>query len=453
MVAHPLRATERRVLSENPPGAARYRVGSLLGQGDSGAVYRAIDTLTGETVALKRLAPKMRADAEIASRFAALTAAAARIDSRHVVHVRGIEREQDGAPLLVLELVEGTDLARLIQTSAPLPATRVIHFATQILEALRAAHAAGILHCRLRPSDCLVTEEGSDPDVIKLINFGGGQVSSELDAVTDSPAVQLALAYVAPEQIKNPRAATPQSDLYSLGAILYEMLTRRRPFEADERNALILKICTEPPTPLHDLRPDLSAELCAAIEHALVKSPTGRARTAIELSDALLAVPEARSSAVSIATRAEHGVDPMAATIMREAFFPVAAPAAPFAPRNAAFIPPNAPSSEPRHHLVPHPDPWATVVSVAVLLFVAWAIYATLHPSHEPTPLPTTAMTFDEPITPPRPLAEPKPVATPVETAPIPTHVAPKPIVVPKILTPAPVKVKQKPKIGGAQKP
>src|SRR5439155_12771404 len=108
MSAHSLRATERRVASggarEEFRVTARYRVGSLLGEGDSGAVYRAIDTLTGETVALKRLAPKMRADAEIASRFAALNAAAARIDSPHVVHVRGIERELDGAPLLVLDL-------------------------------------------------------------------------------------------------------------------------------------------------------------------------------------------------------------------------------------------------------------------------------------------------------------------------------------------------------------
>ena len=465
MSAHPLRRTDRRILSETTAPAERYRIGSLLGEGESGAVHRAIDALTGETVALKHLAPHLRADAGIAARFAAVSSAAARIDSAHVVHVRGIDRDADGAPFLVLELVEGTDLARVIQTSAPLSATRAIHLATQILEALRAAHTVGVIHRRLGPSDCLVVEEGHDPDFVKVINFGAGELLSERDALVDSAAARAALAYVAPEQVRNVRAADTRSDVYSVGAILYEMLTRKRPFEADDRNALVLKICTEPPMPLRDLRPELSSELCAAVEHALVKSPSGRAASAVEFAEALLATPEARSAVISVRKPAGSVIDPMAATVSR-AVVPIETETwAPPAP--SAFIPPNPPD---RDHLTPNPDPWAVLVVGVVLLVVAWAIFAALHTSPPPLPVPPDSI-LDEPITQPRESVAPRPIVLPDEPpvevpkpAPKPSVVAkpaPKPptttivlppIVLPPIFTapPKPSTSSTKPKIGGS---
>jgi serine/threonine protein kinase len=477
MSVYSQRPTDRRVLSPPPPAVDRYRVGSLLGQGESGTVHRAIDTLTGETVALKRLAPGLRADAGIAARFAALSAGAARIDSPHVVHVRGIERDPEGAPFLVLELVEGTDLAHVIQSDAPLPATRAIHIAVQILDALRAAHAVGVVHRRLGPSDCLVVEEGGDRDFVKVINFGAGELSSERDALSDSSAARAALAYVAPEQVKNVHAADTRSDVYAVGAMLYEMLTRRKPFEAGDRNALVLQICTEPPMPLHDLRADLSPELCGAVEHALVKSPAGRAASAVDLAEALLATPEARSHAVSVRKMVGSIVDPMAATISGAAL-PIVSETETWAPpprgvaTPAPIIPPNAPE---RHHLVPHPDPWAALVAGVVLLMVGWAIYAATRPVVTPRPLPTTTI-VDEPVAaPPAKPVEPRPIVLPVEPTiakPTPTVIkpaSPKPtptakpptttIVLPPFLSPTafptimPTASSTKPKIGGAAGP
>jgi serine/threonine protein kinase len=326
-----------------------------------------------------RGAPELRADAGIAARFS------------------------DG----------GSDLARVIQASAPLPATRAIHLAMQVLDALREAHARGIVHRRLAPSDCLVVEQGGDLELVKVTNFGAGEPVSEVDPVVDSAAVRAALAYVAPEQLRDARAADARSDVYSVGTILYEMLTRHRPFEADDRNALVVKICAEPPVPLADLRPDLSPQLCAAVEHALVKNPAGRAGSAVELADALLAAPESRSSAPAVRSVVPSVVDPMAATISRAALPIVDAitPTETWTPARSPSPPPVIPPNPVPPHLVPHPDRWAIVIVVVVLVLVGWVIHAALRSSPPPPSLPSDAI--DEPVQLPVEPVDPKPIVVP----------------------------------------
>ncbi len=308
----------------------RYRVGSQIGVGQSGTVHRAIDTLTGETVAIKRLSPELRGRSDVAARFAELGAIARRVESPHVVRVLEIEREPDGVPFLVLELVEGTDLARLIETGAPMTAARAIHLGVQLLEALGAAHVIGLSHRRLVPTNCLVTDVPGDAEFVKVIGFDTGELAASLDATHDSESTRAALAYFAPEQVRSAQAADDRSDLYSVGVLLYEMLTRRRPFQAADRNGLVLAICTEPPPPLRDARPDLSVELCAAIEHALVKDPNARHRDAAAFLTALRATPESRGD---LAVPGGAPVDAFGQTMIGDArllpqvpLVPVAAP-------------------------------------------------------------------------------------------------------------------------------
>ncbi len=278
--------------------AGRYRIDALLGEGGMGAVFRATELGQNLAVALKFPSPEMRIRPGMASRFANESTAAARIACEHVVQILGVETTEGGTPFIVMELLEGRDLDAVVETEAPLAPARAVHFTLQILRALQIAHAAGVVHRDLKPSNALVVSRDGDPDYVKLIDFGITKIIGDDKGLTKTSTTLGTPAYMAPEQAKSAKAADSRSDLYSVGVILYELLTRRRPFEGESQNEVVIKICTEPPMPIRTVRPDLPAGLASAVEHALVKAQLGRFPTAEMFAAALEPFADARSTAV-----------------------------------------------------------------------------------------------------------------------------------------------------------
>jgi serine/threonine-protein kinase len=278
--------------------AGRYRIDALLGEGGMGAVFRATELAANLAVALKFPSPEMRIRPGMASRFANESTAASRIACEHVVQIFGVETTEGGTPFIVMELLEGRDLDAVVEAEAPLLPARAVHFTLQILRALQIAHAAGVVHRDLKPSNALVVSRDGDPDFVKLIDFGITKIIGDDKGLTKTSTTLGTPAYMAPEQAKSAKAADARSDLYSVGVILYELLTRRRPFEGESQNEVVIKICTEPPMPIRTLRPDLPAGLASAVEHALVKAQLGRFPTAESFAAALEPFADARSAGV-----------------------------------------------------------------------------------------------------------------------------------------------------------
>lgn len=278
--------------------AGRYRIDALLGEGGMGAVYRAADAHGGQ-FALKFPAPEIRSRPGMMSRFANEAVAASRIASEHAVKIFGVEATEAGVPFITMELLDGTDLDKIIEEQAPVDIPRAIHFGLQILRALQVAHTAGVVHRDMKPANCFVITHNGEPDFIKLIDFGITKLLGDDGANQTRTSVTMGTpAYMSPEQARSAKAAEPRSDLYSVGVILYELLTKKRPYEGDSNNEMVVKICTEPPMPLRMVRPDLPEELASAVEHALVKIPAGRYENAQEFGRRLAQFADARSAAV-----------------------------------------------------------------------------------------------------------------------------------------------------------
>ena len=281
--------------------AGRYRMEGMLGEGGMGTVFRAIEVSSQRRVALKFVAPEIRNRPGIGSRFANEAIAASKIASEHAVKIFGVEATPDGTPFIVMELLEGTDLENIIEVDAPLPPERAVHFALQILRGLQVMHAAGVVHRDLKPSNCFVVQMAGEPDFVKLIDFGITKIlGDESQGLTKTSTTLGTPTYMSPEQAKSAKAADVRSDLYSVGVILYELLTKKRPFDGGSHNELIVKICTEPPIPLKSVRSDLPSRLVAAVERALVKIPSGRYPDAESFAQALKPFSDPRSAAVLV---------------------------------------------------------------------------------------------------------------------------------------------------------
>ncbi|MGZ3475194.1 MAG: serine/threonine protein kinase [Polyangiales bacterium] len=294
--------------------AGRYRIDAVLGEGGMGAVFAATDA-NGHRFALKFPSPEMRTRPGMMGRFANEAVATSRIASEHVVKVFGVEATEQGVPFMVMELLEGTDLDQILEKQAPVDIPRAVHFALGILRALQVAHAHGVVHRDLKPSNVFITPRGNDLEHVTLIDFG---ITTLLDAdggnKTATSVTMGTPAYMSPEQAKSAKAAEPRSDLYSVGVILYELLTKKRPYEGDSNNDIVVKICTEPPLPIREARPDLPQGIAKVVEHALVKSPAGRYENAVAFVDALEPWADARSAGVIAEIRS--GVPPLAPDVV-----------------------------------------------------------------------------------------------------------------------------------------
>ncbi len=268
--------------SELAPGTtvAGYRIETLIGRGGMGAVYRAEDEGLRRKVALKVIAPELAQDERFRERFLRESQIAASLDHPHVVPIYQAGEEQ-GVLYLAMRYVEGSDLAKLLAQEGALEPKRAVELLAQVAEALDAAHAKGLVHRDVKPSNVLIAE-ATGREHCYLADFGLTKRTGSLSGVTAAGEIVGTLEYVAPEQITgDPLDA--RADVYSLGCVLYECLTGQAPFPRATDVALLWAHVHEEPTPPSKARPDLPRELDTVLARALAKEPGRRYRSAGEL--------------------------------------------------------------------------------------------------------------------------------------------------------------------------
>ncbi|MGH7298552.1 MAG: protein kinase domain-containing protein [Polyangiaceae bacterium] len=268
--------------------AGKYRVEGVLGRGAMGVVIAARHIQLEQMVAIKLLARDAVGDEVAVERFLREAKAAARLRSDHVARVLDVGRLADGAPYMVMEHLEGGDLAQLLETHGRLEPAVACAYVAQACEAVAEAHARGIVHRDLKPENLYLTTRVGGGRMVKVLDFGVSKVMSGAQgALTQTRAVVGSPLYMAPEQLRSSKQASPRSDVWALGVVLYELLTQRWPFEAESLPDLCLQVSREPPRPIRELRADLPAGLAAVIGRCLEKDPAARYADAGALAVAL----------------------------------------------------------------------------------------------------------------------------------------------------------------------
>ena len=255
---------------------SHYRILERLGGGGMGVVYRAQDTRLDRTVALKFLPLEWSQDSVLRERFSREARAASGLDHPHICTIFDVGESPQGQLFIAMAFCPGETLKQRIQRG-PMPADEAARFAIQIAEALEAAHEANIVHRDIKPANILLT----DRDEVKIVDFGLAKLAGEA-AVTRQGSVVGTPAYMSPEQA-NGEEVDPRSDVWALGAVLYEMLAGRRAFAADHERAILLAITTKDPTPVESVRPEISAELTRIVRRCLKRDPAKRYQSASEV--------------------------------------------------------------------------------------------------------------------------------------------------------------------------
>jgi eukaryotic-like serine/threonine-protein kinase len=269
--------------------AGRYRILRKIGDGGMGAVYEAEHAMLGRRVAVKVLRAQFAHDAEVVRRFMNEARAAAMLAHRNIIECTDVGQHDDGSPFLVLSFLEGRSLADDIAEHGPLPIGRAVRIVTQICAALSAAHAKGIVHRDMKP-DNVFLETGDDlpPDHVRVLDFGISKFSSSATMGGTKTGSMLGTPfYMSPEQISDSSKVDHRTDVYSVGAILFELLAGGAPFQAATFPGLVMKIVGEPLPEIREVRPDVPEALGAVIRRAMAKSADHRIESMAKLAEAL----------------------------------------------------------------------------------------------------------------------------------------------------------------------
>ena len=292
---------DRAPVREGEILSGRYRIERVLGVGGMGIVVAAMHLQLEQRVALKFLLPQALVHPDIVERFAREARAAVRIQSEHVARVMDVGALEDGSPFMVIEYLEGRDLAAVIRSRGPLPIDGAVDYVLQACEAIAEAHRLGIVHRDLKPSNLFLVEgRGVGAGIVKVLDFGISKTTplggASLEAgMTQSASILGSPLYMSPEQMDSARDVDARTDIWAMGAILYELLTGTTPFVADSIPQLCMAIAQRSPQPLRASRPDVPAGLERAILCCLEKDKTKRFASIHELAIALSKFAPARS--------------------------------------------------------------------------------------------------------------------------------------------------------------
>ena len=253
----------------------RYEVLEKLGQGGMGTVYKAFDPLLTRIVAIKVISGQLDGQPEHRERFFREARSAAQLSHKNIITIHDLG-EQDGAPYLAMEYLEGFDLDRRLRGPATMTLAQKLDLALGIAEGLSHAHACGVVHRDIKPANVFVTNDG----VVKLLDFGLARlVTSE---VTRSAVMVGTVNYMSPEQLRGEKA-DHRADIFSFGVLLYELLGGRRPFQGDSAAATMYKILHETPEPLELIDPALAPPLTTVVERAIAKAREDRYQSMADL--------------------------------------------------------------------------------------------------------------------------------------------------------------------------
>ncbi|MBS2014683.1 MAG: serine/threonine protein kinase [Deltaproteobacteria bacterium] len=375
--------------------AKKYRLEKLVGEGGTGVVVSAQHLQLEQRVAIKFLRTALASE-EIRARFEREAHAIGQIESEHVVLVLEVGELEDHCPYMVMEFLEGRDLARVLKEDGPLPVEDAVDCMLQVCEALAQAHAQGIVHRDLKPANLFLTRTEENAPHVKVVDFGISKiVDAKLPAgdkkeMTNAFTVLGSPRYMAPEQLRNSKDVDSRADLWSVGAVLYQLVTGKYAFDAESNVHASIAVLTKEPRKLTADAPHVPPELEAVVNRCLTKERHGRYQSAQELAaalrpfasqrarDALMVLEEAKEGptldiALSVSSIVPTPMDPIRAR-------------RPEGPKVPA-----APASAPAPNAAPVPTPKAAPV---------------------PTPLPSSPVYAGPPAMPSSPFVPPAPATS-----------------------------------------
>jgi serine/threonine-protein kinase len=266
----------------------RYTIVGLLGSGGMGKVYEARHTTLARRFAIKFLQPRYAGDRDVLRRFENEAKAAGGLEHPNLVAVTDFGRMDDDAPYLVMEFLQGEDCAKLLRRIGPLPPSRAAGIVLQACRGLTLAHDAQIVHRDLKPENLFLTDAGDGTDLVKILDFGIAKLRTLDTDVDTSATVTMGTAhYMSPEQVRATSAVDHRTDIWSLGVVLYELLSGRQPFTGKEFLPVVYRIVNDEPPPLALAEPGTASALVDVTRRALAKDPAERYQSAAEFAEAL----------------------------------------------------------------------------------------------------------------------------------------------------------------------
>ncbi len=293
------RPGEDPLLGVTLPGG--YLIRELIAEGGMGRIYRAEQAALEREVAVKVIHPHLAGDPDVARRFLVEARAASRLTHPNAVTIYAFGNMPAGQPYLVMQLLGGKQLSRVHEEEGPLQLERIVDILTQVLGALEQAHALSIVHQDVKPDNILVERLRSRGDLVKVIDFGLAHLLADTSDPFNAPLAGTP-SYMSPEHARGERV-DGRSDVYSVGVILYQLLTGHLPFEAATFTQTLLEVLNATPVDPRDRAPERSIPDALAVTtmRALAKNPNERQQTAADLAYALTrAVPLRRPSAHSV---------------------------------------------------------------------------------------------------------------------------------------------------------
>lgn len=350
-----------------------------------GLVVKATHEQLGTPVAIKLLRHDAMAEPAMVERFLREARSAARLRGEHVCRVTDFGTTENGQPFMVMEYLEGLDLASMVDDAGALEPARVATYIIQACIAIAEAHALGIIHRDLKPGNLFLTRGADGRELIKLLDFGIAKATSAIDpSLTATQKAMGSPAYMSPEQLRAHSTVDPRSDIWSVGITMYELLTEKRPFEGDTPYELALAINNDPATPLPDT---VAPDIARVVMRCLEKDREKRYQTVAELAAALAPLaPGGKELAARVAAAlTPEGTKPRAAGIRD------ADPATETTMRGASgTIDPEAPRKRSRLAI---PLALVAVAGIAVAAFFVWprGDEPAVQPSAAPQPPPQPA--------------------------------------------------------------
>jgi serine/threonine-protein kinase len=313
----------------------KYLVERYLAHGGMGVVAAGRHVELDEPVALKFLRPDLLSGPgaqDLSARFLREARATIKIRSEHVPRILDVTTTATGVPLMVMELLEGDDLDTHLERHGPMPVVFAVEVMLQAIEGLAAAHALGMVHRDFKPANVFLSRRLDGTLGVKVLDFGiaklidAGLVSGADGGMTATNTTMGSPRYMAPEQMRSARDLDARADIWAIGVTVYEMLTRRAPFDGDSVPAICVSILQDAPRPISFYRPDVPKELVAAIERCLCKAPEQRFGNVADIAEAIASFgpqPSSNESAARVRRLVAVVGGPRAGSSDR---FPVTAP-------------------------------------------------------------------------------------------------------------------------------
>jgi serine/threonine-protein kinase len=281
----------------------KYKIERQLGQGGMGTVFAATHLELADRVAIKVLRPEVAGRPDVVDRFLREARASVRLKGEHVARTFDVGRSSDGLPYIVMEYLEGVDLLALVQHRGRLPAGEVVDYVLQTCEAMAEAHAQAIVHRDIKPANLFVAQRPDGSPLVKVLDFG---ISKALDRdlqLTNSQATLGTPAYMSPEQLRTSKDVDTRTDIWSLGVVMFELLTGAQPFAAASFGDLVIKVVTEPAPTLGGYVP---RALASAVGRCLERDPAARFQNVAELASAIAPLASSTTDVASSVARTHN---------------------------------------------------------------------------------------------------------------------------------------------------